>query len=201
MKKTLSFFSLCLVTLLIAGTVSEAEPSGRAGGPPPEKSGREKKFLRRPPKVFFAKLTAEERSQIDSLARSGKKDELRKLMRELMHKYRPEEMKQLDELSARYLKSSDEKTRSEIRQEMERLVRILFRKRQDFTKNSISETEKQLERVQQDLKRLKRRYQRNEENAEKMIAYRVEQLCLPQEQRRRPDRRHPQHSELPPAHR
>lgn len=150
-----------------------------------KKPGPAKPFRRRPPKVFWSKLSQEEREQIDQLARAGKKDELRRRMRELFHKYRPEEMKRLDVLSGRYLKSLDESERSSIRREMETLCRTLFRKRQDFTKNNIAETEKQLERAQQDLQRLKQHYQRNEANAEKIIADQVEQFCLKPEQRRK----------------
>jgi len=143
-----------------------------------------RRFRRRPPKAFFAKLTDAERAEIDRLAREGKKDELRKVVRELMFKYRPEEMKQLDQLSERYLKTADEKERAAIRQEMEKLSRILFRKRQDFTRNNIAEAEKQLRRAQQDLERLKNHYQRNEQNAEKIIAERVDQMCVPPEKRK-----------------
>ena len=68
---------------------------------------------------------------------------------------------------------------------MEKLSRVLFRKRQTFTRNNIAETEKQLVRAQKDLQRLKQRYQSNEENADKIIAGHVEQMCLPPEQRRK----------------
>ena len=160
-----------------------------------KKTGPVKSFRRRPPKVFWSKLSQEERDQIDQLARAGKKDELRQRMRELFYKYRPEEMKRLDILSDRYLKSQDESERSMIRQEMEKLSRVLFRKRQDFTKGNIAETEKQLAKAQQDLQRLKQHFQRNEENAEKIIADQVNQFCLPPEQRRKFERR-PMHKQV-----
>ena len=182
------------VFLLVAAVLlAEPGPSQNpAGGNPPPLGPREgKRFRRLPPKAFFAKLTEEERSQLDSLARAGKKDELRKFMREMFFKYRPEEMKQLDILSERYLKSKDEKERAAIRTEMEKLSRVLFRKRQAFTMNNIAETEKQLERAQKDLQRLKQHYRSNEENADKIIADRVEQMCLPPEQRRKFNRRLP----------
>ena len=157
--------------------------------PESRKNGGE--FRRRPPRAFFAKLTPEERTALETLARSGKQEELRQMMRKLMYKYRPEEVKQLDRCSERYLKTTDEKTRAEIRSEMEKLVRILFRKRQDFTRNNIAETEKKLNQAREDLERLKQHYHRNEESADKIIACQVEQWCLPPEQRKRFGRKPP----------
>ena len=193
------------VALLVSAAVlAEPGPTPNPAGanPPPPGRHEGKRFRRRPPKAFFAKLTEEERSQLDSLARAGKKEELRKFMREMFFKYRPEEMKQLDILSERYLKSKDEKERAAIRTEMEKLSRVLFRKRQAFTMNNIAETEKQLERAQKDLQRLKQHYRSNEENADKIIADRVEQMCLPPEQRRKFNRRPPHRQpkeEAPPV--
>ena len=181
--KLLSGVALLVSSILLAEPPAQPNPAGANPPPPGPREG--KKFRRRPPKAFFAKLTEEERSQLDRLARSGKKEELRKFMREMFFKYRPEEMKQLDVLSERYLKSKDEKERAAIRTEMEKLSRILFRKRQAFTSNNIAETEKQLERAQKDLQRLKQHYRSNEENADKIIAGYVERMCLPPEQRRR----------------
>ena len=185
--KLLSGAVLLVSFVLLAEPGPQPSPTGANPPPPGPREG--KKFRRRPPKAFFAKLNEEERSQIDRLARSGKKEELRKFMREMFFKYRPEEMKQLDALSERYLKSKDDKERAAIRTEMEKLSRILFRKRQMFTRNSIAETEKQLARAQMDLQRLKQHYRSNEENADKIIADRVEQMCLPPEQRRKFNRR------------
>ena len=145
--------------------------------------------FRRPPKAFFAKLTDAERARIDQLAREGQKEELRKVMKELFFKYRPEEMKQLDALGEKYRKTSDGKERAAIRQEMEKLSRQIFRKRQDFTRGNIAEAEKQLKRAQEDLDRLKKHYHRNEENMEKIIANHVDQMCLPPEQRKKFDRK------------
>ena len=177
--------------ILLMPMADAAEPSPERPSPP---AGSGKKFRRRPPKVFFAKLTEAERAEIDRLAREGKKDELRNTMKKLMFKYRPEEMKLLDALSERYLKSSDEKERASIRQEMEKLSRILFRKRQDFTRNNIAEAEKQLQRAQQDLERLKNHYRCNEENMEKIIADHVERMCLPPEKRWKPNHQPPYHT-------
>ena len=198
--KLLSGAVLLVSFVLLAEPGPQSSPTGANPPPPGPREG--KKFRRRPPKAFFAKLTEEERNQLDRLARSGKKEELRKFMREMFFKYRPEEMKQLDVLSERYLKSKDEKERAAIRTEMEKLSRILFRKRQEFTRNNIAETERQLERAQKDLQRLKQHYRSNEENADKIIADRVEQMCLPPEQRRKFNRRPPHRQpkeEAPPA--
>ena len=108
-------------------------------------------------------------------------------MKALFLKYRPEELKKLDELSEKYLKTTDEKERAAIRQEMEQQAKLLFRKRQEITRNSIAETERKLEFARQELERLKKQYQDGEENADKIIADRVEQYCLPPEKRRKPN--------------
>ena len=176
--------NMFLAAALLVPAILAADPQ------PPQKTrhpqpGQGRDFRRRPPRAFFAKLTEAERAQIDQLARAGKKEELRKVMKELFFKYRPEEMKKLDLLSEKYLKSADEKERAAIRQEMENLSRQLFRKRQDFTRTNIVEAEKQLKRAQEDLERLKKRYQHNEENMEKMIAAHVDRMCLPPEQRKK----------------
>ncbi len=173
---------LVLSAGILSGLVTFADGPAPAKPEVRRESGR--RFRRRPSKEFFAKLTEAERAELDRLSRENKREELRKVIRELIFKYRPEEMKQLDALSERYLKTSDEKERAAIRGEMEKLSRILFRKRQDFTRNNIAEAEKQLQRAQQDLERLKNHYQRNEQNAEKIIADRVEQMCLPPEKRK-----------------
>ena len=153
-------------------------PGEKKGPPPPRKE------FRRPPRMFFAKLTQEERDRIDRLAKEGKKDELREVMRQLLHKYRPEEMKQLDALGEQYRKSSDGQEKARIRGKMKELAKALFLKRQEFTRNSIAETEKQLVQAQQELQHLKQRYEHNEQNAEKIISGHVEQMCLPPEQRK-----------------
>ena len=172
---------------LMAAVVLQAEPAAPQGaGPKPHPArsdGPGQKFHRRPPKAFFAKLTPEERARLDQLARSGKKEELRKLMHELMYKYRPEEMKRLEALNAQYLKTQDQAKRAELRKEMESLVRILFRRRQEFTKNNIAEAEKQLERARKDLEQFKEHFRNKEENAEQIIAAQVDFWCLPPEER------------------
>ena len=175
--------AVLLVPVILAADPQPPPP------PNPHRShpGPARNFRRRPPKAFFAKLTDAERTRIDQLAREGKKEELRKVMKELFFKYRPEEMKQLDALGEKYRKTSDEKERAAIRQEMEKLSRQIFRKRQDFTRGNIAEAEKQLKRAQEDLERLKKHYQRNEENMEKIIANHVDQMCLPPEQRKKFD--------------
>ena len=178
--------NMMIGAVLLVPVILAADPQP---SPPPHRPhpGPARNFRRRPPKAFFAKLTADERAQIDRLAREGKKEELRKVMKELFFKYRPEEMKQLDALGEKYRKTSDEKERAAIRQEMEKLSRQIFRKRQDFTRGNIAEAEKQLKRAQEDLERLKKHYQRNEENMEKIIANHVDQMCLPPEQRKKFD--------------
>ena len=175
--------------VLTAAAVLHAEPA------PPQRTGSEsrpmrpagpgKNFRHRPSKAFFAKLSAEERARLDQLARSGRKEDLRKLMHELMYKYRPEEMKQLEALNERYLKTKDEKERAALRKEMEPLVRTLFRRRQDFTKNNIAEAERQLERARQDLEEFKKHFRSKEENADQIIAEQVNFWCLPAEERRK----------------
>ena len=201
--KLLSGAALLVSAVLLAEPGPQPNPVGVNPPPPGPREGKKFRRRPRPPKAFFSKLTEAERSQLDLLARSGKKEELRKFMREMFFKYRPEETKQLDALSERYLKSNDEKERAAIRAEMEKLSRILFRKRQEFTRNNIAETERQLARAQKDLQRLKQRYQSSEENADKIIAGHVEQMCLPPEQRRkfnrRPPDRLPRKQEAPPA--
>lgn len=178
--------NMMIGAVLLVPVILAADPQ-----PPPPKPHRPHqgpaRNFRRPPKAFFAKLSDAERARIDQLAREGKKEELRKVMKELFFKYRPEEMKQLDALSEKYLKTADEKERAAIRGEMAKISRQLFRKRQDFTRSNIVEAEKQLKRAQEDLERLKKRYQSNEENMEKIIAARVDQMCLPPEQRKQFD--------------
>ena len=155
-------------------------PGEKNGAPPPRKN-----FRRRPPKMFFSKLTQEERDKIDRLAKEGKKDELWAFMRQLFHKYRPEEMKQLDALGEQFRKTSDEQEKARIRGKMRELAKTLFLKRQEFTRNSIADAEKELVQAQQELRRLKQRYEHNEQNADKIINGHVEQMCLPPEQRKR----------------
>ena len=177
--------NMLIAAVLLVPVILEAVPSGPSPEPHSKRQGPGRNFRRRPPKAFFAKLTEAERIQIDRLAREGKKEELRKVMKELFFKYRPEEVKQLDALSEKYLKTADEKERAAIRQEMEKLSRQMFRKRQDFTRGNIAEAERQLKQAQEDLERLKKHYQRNEENMEKIIASHVERMCLPPEQRKK----------------
>ena len=179
--------TLVCVLLLAAAAGLYAEPAapasgpGDKNGPPPPR----KEFRRRPPRMFFSRFTQEERDKIDRLAKEGKKDELREFMRQLFHKYRPEEMKQLDALGEQYRKSGDEQEKARIRGKMKELAKALFLKRQEFTRNSIAEAEKELVKAQQELQHLKQRYERNEQNAEQIISGRVEQMCLPPEQRKR----------------
>ena len=74
--------------VLMAAAVLQAGPAAPQGdGPKPHPAhhagpGPGQKFHRRPSKAFFAKLTPEERTRVDQLARSGKKEELRKLLDE-----------------------------------------------------------------------------------------------------------------------
>ena len=185
-KLLLSAVALLMFPAFLQAEPPPASPAGPLRGHRPGKN-----FRRRPPKAFFAKLSPEERNRIDQLARTGRKEELRKLMRELIFKYRPEEMKQLEVLGERYRKTQDEKERAAIRAEMTKLSGILFRKRQDFTKNNIAETERQLERARKELQRLKKFYQCNEENSDKIIAGYVDRMCLPPEQRRKAEHRPP----------
>ena len=179
--------NMMIGAVLLVPVILAADPQPPPPNPHRPHQGPARNFRRRPPKAFFAKLTDAERARIDQLAREGKKEELRKVMKELFFKYRPEEMKQLDALSGKYLKTADEKERAAIRGEMAKIARQLFRKRQDFTRGNIAEAERQLKRAQEDLERLKKHYQRNEENMEKIIADRVDQMCLPPEQRKKFD--------------
>ena len=190
--------NMMIGAVLLVPVILAADPQPPPPNPHRPHQGPARNFRRRPPKAFFAKLTDAERARIDQLAREGKKEELRKVMKELFFKYRPEEMKQLDELSGKYLNTGDAKERAAIRAEMEKLARQLFRKRQDFTRGNIAEAERQLKRAQEDLERLKKRYQTNEENMEKIIAARVDQMCLPPEQRKKFERK-PRHGGQPPA--
>ena len=198
MMKVLSGKMFLSAVVLLAAAMLRAEPpvsppnggpGSPAGRPGPRAEGKAKNFRRRPPKAFFSKLTEEERQQLDRLVRSGQKDELRKLMRELMYKYRPDEIKNLEALSVRYLKTKDEKEREAIRAEMKTVAGNLFRKRQEFTRNNIAETEKQLERAQQDLERLKQYFQNREKQSEQIIDGYVKFWCLSPDERKKMDRR------------
>lgn len=186
------FRKIHLVLLLLPLTLCLPADDGKNQPPPPPPA-----FHPGPPGfgnprgAFFAKLTKEEREQVNRLAQEGKKEELRKMMRSLRLKYRSEEMKKLDELSERYLAAKDAGEKAAIRKEMEPLIRTIFQKRQTFTRNNIMLAEKQLARTRQDLERLKRHYERSEKDAEKIIADQVEQMCLPKSQRRKPPRRPP----------
>lgn len=184
------FRKIHLVLLLLPLTFCLPADNGKAMPPPPAFHPGPPEFGN-PRGAFFAKLTREEREQVNRLAREGKKKELRTLMRSLRLKYRSEEMKKLDELSERYLTAENADEKAAIRKEMEPLVRLIFRKRQTFTRNNIQLAEKQLERARQDLERLKQHYERSEKEAEKIIADQVEQMCLPKSQRRKPPRRPP----------
>ncbi|MBQ9336567.1 MAG: hypothetical protein IJS14_04635 [Lentisphaeria bacterium] len=177
---------------LLSASVCAQPPAGQHGpkGPQGPRHRHEmNERPRRPMKGFWSRLTPEERARIDELARSGKKEELRKEIKALFFKYRPEEVKKLDELSAKYLQTTDEKERAAIRKEMEEQAKSLFRKRQEITRNNIAETERKLEFARKELDRLKKQYQDGEENADKIIADRVEQYCLPPEKRRKPNGR------------
>ena len=180
--RTFTVAAACLFTAAVYAQPPMPPPNGP--GPHPH---RRPEMKRRPMMGFWSRLTPEERAKIDQLARSGQKEELRKEMKALFLKYRPEELKKLDELSEKYLKTTDEKERAAIRQEMEQQAKLLFRKRQEITRNSIAETERKLEFARQELERLKKQYQDGEENADKIVADRVEQYCLPPEKRRKPN--------------
>ncbi len=150
----------------------------RPDGPPPRE--------RNPHAGFFSKLTAEEKAEIDQLARSNNKSELRKKMRELFQKYRPPEAKLVDELSEKYLAAKTDAEKAAVKTELEKAVRVQFQKRLEFTKNNISATEEQLEKAKKDLERLKTFYQNSQKDSEKIIRERVEQMCLPKEKRKKP---------------
>lgn len=186
------FRKIHLVLLLLPLTFClSAANEGKNLPPPPPGFPPGPPAFGNPRGTFFAKLTKEEREQVNRLAQEGKKEELRKVMRSLRQKYRSEEMKKLDALSERYLAAKSAEEKAAIRKEMEPLIRIIFQKRQTFTRNNIMLAEKQLERARQDLERLKQHYERSEKDAEKIIADQVEQMCLPKSQRRKPPRRPP----------
>ena len=182
-RRTFTAAAVCL----LAAAVHAQPPMPPSDGPKPPRHRHEKNDRHHPMMGFWSRLTPEERARIDQLARSGQKEELRKEMKALFFKYRPEELKKLDELSGKYLKTADEKERAAIRLEMEQQAKLLFRKRQEITRNSIAETERKLEFARQELERLKKQYQDGEENADKIVADRVEQYCLPPEKRRKPN--------------
>lgn len=138
---------------------------------------------------FFSRLTPDERAKISQLIQSKDKQALKKYMAELFYKYQPAEVKKVHELSQKYLAETDAAKRAEIKKELEKAVRIEFKKRQEFTRNNIKKTEEQLAKVQRDLERLKKIYLHGNENSEKIIAFRVEQMCLPKEKRIRPQPR------------
>lgn len=188
---------VCMVKVLLMALLAAVLFPVQAGEdfppgppPPPHKSGFKKKG---PHGGFFSKLTKEERAEIDRLAREGKKQELRVYFKKLMYKYRPPEIKKMDELSAKYCASKDEKEKAAIKLEIAKYAKINFQKRQQFTKENIVRTEKQLERAQKELEFLKKRYQDNEKNADAVIADFVEQMCLPPNMRKIPKKgpRHP----------
>ena len=89
-------------TAAVAGLLSAAVYA-QPPMPPPKGPGphHRQEMKRRPMMGFWSRLTPEERARIDQLARSGQKEELRKEMKALFLKYRPEELKKLDELSDR----------------------------------------------------------------------------------------------------
>ncbi|OQA83810.1 MAG: hypothetical protein BWY31_02748 [Lentisphaerae bacterium ADurb.Bin242] len=155
-------------------------PGERRPGPPPRG--------RNPHAVFFSKLTQEERAEIDKLARANDHAGLRQKMRELFLKYRPPEAKKVDELSEKYLAARTDAEKAAVKAELEKAVRIQFEKRLEFTRNNIAATEEQLARAKNDLERLKTFYQNSLKDSEKIIRERVEQMCLPKEQRKKPPR-------------
>lgn len=164
----------------VPGQNKAALPPGgedRPDGPPPRD--------RNPHAGFFSKLTAEEKAEIDQLARSNNKAELRKKMRELFQKYRPPEAKLVDELSEKYLAAKTSAEKAAVKTELEKAVRVQFQKRLEFTKNNITSTEEQLAKAKNDLDRLKAFYQNSQKDSEKIIRERVEQMCLPKEQRKK----------------
>ena len=166
------------------GSVGEKEkqvlppPGEFQPGPPPHGHN--------PHSGFFAKLTQEERAEIDKLARANDRAGLRKKMKELFQKYRPPEAKMVDELSEKYLAAKTDSEKAAIKVELEKAVRIQFQKRLEFTKNSISTTEEQLKKAKKDLDRLKAYYQNSIKESEKIISERVAQMCLPKDQRKKP---------------
>ena len=187
--------TILLFILFATGNVFSAE----AKTPAPEAGDRklprrhDRTFHRRHPgNTFFAKFTPEERAKVRELSRSGKREELRKYIGSLMYKYRPEELKKLDELGAKYRAAGNEKEKRVIKAQMRVLAEKLFRKRQEFTHNNILYTEKQLLQAKQALDRLKKRYEHQQKNQAKIIELRVEQMCLPPEKREKFRKRKPE---------
>ena len=188
--KTFSLFLLMASSVLSAGipvsgnqTPEKKSPAGE-GIANRQKRGPFPGRVRRS-NVFFAKFTPEEHAKIKTLVQAGKREELRKYMGTLIHKYRPEEMKKLDELSLRYQAAKTEKDKTAIKEEMRKLAAALFRKRQEFTHNNILHTERQLLKAKQELERLKQRYENSQKNQTEIIERHVENMCLPPEQRKR----------------
>lgn len=185
---------LALALTLSAGSRALCDTPGESAGPGQEKAapvpgepgpGGPPPHERNPHAGFFSKLTAEEKAEIDQLARSNKKAELRKKMRELFQKYRPPEAKLVDELSEKYLAAKTNAEKTAARAELEKAVRVQFQRRLEFTKNNITATEEQLAKAKNDLDRLKAFYQNSQKDSEKIIQERVEQMCLPKEQRKK----------------
>lgn len=201
-KKLLLFLLAATAGILSHGAETPRAEDLTAPVPPPSRKQnafrKGRHFHRKAPhNAFFAKLTAEERAKVNQLVRSGNREELRKYMRGLMYKYRPEELKKLDELSKKFLASKDEKEKLAIKGEMKTLASKLFLKRQEYTRNNILYTERQLKRAKMELDRLKKRYENSQKNQAKIIEHQVEYFCLPPEKRR--IRRGPHPGRRPPA--
>ena len=189
------FFLLILLTATavfsVAAQSSSAESSGektlspRQKKPHPLHKGRAFHRRHHPRNSFFAKFTQEERGKIRELAQAGKREELRKYMGSLIYKYRPEELKKMEELGIRYRSAKEEKEKLALTAQMRALSEKLFRKRQEFTHNNILYTEKQLQRAKLELERLKKLYEHCQKNRAKIIEQQVENMCLPPEQRKK----------------
>lgn len=184
-------FFVSLTALLVAGisvplvgqNITAENKAPQKNQDKHKKSPSQRRFRGNHLHGFFSRLTPDERAKISQLIQSKDKQALKKYMAELFYKYQPAEVKKVHELSQIYLAETDAAKRAEIKKELEKAVRIEFKKRQEFTRNNIKRTEEQLAKVQRDLERLKKIYLHGNENSEKIIASRVEQMCLPKEKR------------------
>ena len=159
----------------ISLSAQDAADKGKNDPPPPRVSLR----LKSPHDDFMAKLTKAERDEIAALTREKKFPELRKKMRELFIKYRPEEDKKVAELSNQYLAATAKEDKERLKKELEEAIRIQFAKRLEYTKRSIADAEAQLETAQKRLDALKTHYEKNRKNSEQFIQMRLKYMCTP----------------------
>ena len=165
--------------------------AGEKGGPVPAPELTEDPpppppMMRKSPHDFFMeKLTPQEREEITKLIREKKTDELRARMRTLFLKYRPQEDKNVSDLSEKYLAAKTDEDKARLKKELEQAIRIQFAKRMEFTQRSIREAEENLKLAEKRLNALKQHYEKNQKNAEALIQMRLKRMCSPKSERKR----------------